>query len=146
MVCPKCKHAETQVIDTRDSSEGIRRRRECLSCKQRFTTYERGEPVTVTVLKKDGNRERFNPEKIRKGVSIACKNRPVCPEDIDELVEHVEQAVSFSGQESITTLEIGKYVEEKLRQMDEVAYVRFVSVYQSFTDIEQFSDTIKSLS
>ena len=146
MLCPKCKHTETQVIDTRDSSEGIRRRRECLACKQRFTTYERGEPITVSVLKKDGNRERFHADKIRKGVSIACKNRPVCPEDIDQLVEEVEQAVSFSGQESITSQEIGKLVEEKLRQLDEVSFVRFVSVYQSFTDIEQFSDAIKSLS
>ena len=145
-MCPKCKNAETQVVDTRDSSDGIRRRRECLSCKQRFTTYERGEPLTVTVVKKDGNRERFNPDKIRKGVSIACKNRPVCPEDIDELVEHVEHAVSFAGLESITSQEIGKLVEKRLRELDEVAFLRFVSVYQSFTDVEQFSDVIKSLS
>jgi transcriptional repressor NrdR len=146
MLCPKCKHTETQVIDTRDSSEGIRRRRECLACKHRFTTYERGEPITVTVLKKDGNRERFHAEKIRRGVSIACKNRPVCPEDIDQLVEEVEHDISFSGRESITSQEIGKIVEEKLCKLDGVACVRFVSVYQSFTDLEQFSDTIKSLS
>jgi transcriptional repressor NrdR len=146
MLCPKCKHAETQVVDTRDSSDGIRRRRECLTCKHRFTTYERGEPVNIVVVKKDGNRERFNAEKIRKGVSIACKNRPVSPEDIDQLVEHIEHLVSFRGQDTVTSQEIGRFVEEKLRELDEVAYVRFVSVYQSFTDIEQFSDAIKSLS
>lgn len=146
MICPKCRDCGTQVVDTRDSTEGIRRRRECLTCKFRFTTYERIEPVLVAVIKKDGSKERFNPEKIRRGVSIACKNRPVTTEQVERLVEDVEHAVSSSGQDTISSQEVGKIVERFLRELDEVAYVRFVSVYHSFSDLEQFSDTIKSLS
>lgn len=146
MLCPKCKECSTQVIDTRDSSDGIRRRRECLSCKYRFTTYERSEPLQVTVIKKDGNRERFLPDKIRRGIQIACKNRPVSEGEIDRLVEQVEHAVTFAGQESIHSREIGKIVENLLKEVDEIAYVRFVSVCESFTDVNQFSSTIKSLS
>lgn len=146
MNCPRCKSGTTQVIDSRDCADGIRRRRECTSCKHRFTTYERSEPLILTVQKKDATRERFNPEKIRKGIAIACKNRPIGEDVIDNLVEQVEHSLSFSGKEIITSQEIGKLVESLLKDLDEIAYVRFVSVYESFSDVNQFSKTIKSLS
>lgn len=145
MLCPKCKSCETQVIDSRDSSEGIRRRRACQSCKYRFTTYERVEIVNITVVKKDGNRERFSPEKIRQGVVIACKNRPVSSVQIDTLVSDVEQQVYLSGKEEVRSQEIGDLVRAKLKELDEVAYVRFVSVYQAFSDLKQFTNTINTI-
>src|ERR1044072_6647263 len=103
MICPKCKHTETQVIDSRDTVEGCRRRRTCLKCKYRFTTYERVETSNVAIVKKDGNQEKFNPEKVRLGVMIACKNRPVSSLEVDELVNEVEQRVHLSGKEEITS-------------------------------------------
>ena len=145
MICPKCKHTETQVIDSRDTVEGVRRRRTCLKCKYRFTTYERVETSNVAIVKKDGNREKFNPEKVRLGVMIACKNRPVSSLEVDELVNEVEQRVHLSGKEEITSQEVGDHVRELLKKLDEVAYVRFVSVYQAFSDIKQFTKTIDTL-
>ena len=146
MFCPKCKSADTQVVDSRDAHEGVRRRRLCATCKFRFTTYERVELPIIAVIKKDGNKERFNPEKIRRGVSISCKNRPVSSLQIDEIVSEVAQQVYFSGKEEIYSKEVGDYVREQLQKVDEVAYIRFVSVYQAFTNIDQFTSTIKTLS
>lgn len=145
MICPKCQKFDTQVIDTRDSNDGIRRRRECLECKYRFTTYERSESIHLIVIKKDSSREPFNPDKIRRGVQIACKNRPVTDLQIEALVEQIEHAVTFAGKDCISSNEIGKLVEAQLKELDEIAYIRFVSVYQSFSDVKQFSSTIKSL-
>ena len=146
MLCPRCKSGTTQVIDSRDSVDGIRRRRECTGCKHRFTTYERCEPITLLVQKKNGTRERFSADKIRKGITISCKNRPVSEDAIETLVEQLEQTLSFSGQEVVTSREIGKLVEAALKQLDEIAYVRFVSVCESFDNVTQFTKTIKSLS
>ena len=145
MLCPKCKCRETQVVDSREAHDGVRRRRECLECKERFTTYERIESPQVVVIKKSGSRERFNPEKIRQGVQISCKNRPVSALQIDEIVNEVEQRVYQTGIDEIQSSTIGDFVRDALRQIDEIAYVRFVSVYQAFTNIEQFSQTIDRL-
>jgi transcriptional repressor NrdR len=146
MICPKCKHSESQVVDSRDATEGVRRRRECLKCKHRFTTYERAEVPSIVVIKKSGNRERFNPEKIRRGLTISCKNRPVSSLQIDEMVEEVEHRLYFLGKDEVTSQEIGDIVRELLQKTDEIAYIRFVSVYQAFTKIEQFTKTIDTLS
>ncbi len=146
MICPKCKHTESQVVDSRDAQEGVRRRRECLGCRFRYTTYERIENPTIVVTKKDGSKERFNSEKVRKGVATACKNRPVSDIQIDDVVSEVEHLVYFSGREEITSHEIGDYVRACLQKLDEVAYVRFVSVYQAFSDIDEFTKTINTLS
>lgn len=142
MLCPKCKHRETQVVDSRDTQDGVRRRRECLACKYRYTTYERVESPVITVVKKDGSRERFNPEKIRRGVVTACKNLSVSPVQIDAIVDEVEQLVYQTGCEETSSQEIGAHVQNLLRQTDEVAYLRFISVYQGFTNLEQFSQVI----
>lgn len=145
MICPKCKHSESQVVDSRDCPEGVRRRRECLQCKHRFTTYERTENPHVTVLKKNGNQERFQPEKIRRSIVIACKNRPVSTVQIDGIVEEVEQRIYFSGDERVSSATIGEYVRELLQKTDQIAYIRFVSVYQSFSNVDQFSEAIDPL-
>ena len=145
MQCPKCKHAESQVVDSRETQDGIRRRRACLSCKHRFTTYERIELPTTFVLKKDGSRERFNPEKVRRGVATACKNRPVTEDQIDDVVSEVEQRVCFSGRDDICSHDIGDIVREVLEKLDPVAYVRFVSVYEGFEDVKDFAKTINTL-
>lgn len=145
MLCPKCKHRETQVVDSREVHDGVRRRRECLNCKYRFTTYERVEAPQVVVVKKNGSRERFNPEKIRSGVQIACKNRPVTPLQIDQIVSEVSERVYQTGKDELASQEIGDFVRNLLRQTDEIAYIRFVSVYQAFNSVEQFSQTIDKL-
>lgn len=145
MQCPKCNQRDTQVVDSREVHDGVRRRRECLQCKYRFTTYERTEPPQVVVIKKNGNRERFNPEKIRAGVLISCKNRPVTPVQVDHLVSEVAERVYQTGKDEITSREIGAFVRDLLRPIDEIAYIRFVSVYQAFNRIEQFTQTIDKL-
>jgi transcriptional repressor NrdR len=145
MLCPKCLGRETQVVDSREVPDGVRRRRECLACKYRFTTYERVEPPHVVIVKKNGNREKFNPEKIRRGVVTACKNRPVTALQIDQIVNDVEQRVYQTGKDELPSSLVGDFVRDALRQTDEIAYVRFVSVYQAFNTIEQFSQTIDKL-
>lgn len=145
MLCPKCKHRETQVVDSRDTHEGVRRRRECLACKYRFTTYERTEAPHVVVIKKNGEQERFNPEKIRRGVSISCKNRPISALQIDSLVAAVEQRVYQTGKDEINSSTIGDFVRDVLKEIDEIAYIRFASVYEAFSQIEQFNQVIGAL-
>ena len=146
MNCPKCKHGESQVVDSRDIQDGVRRRRECLSCHFRYTTYERTENPTVLVLKKDGSKQRFSADKVRRGVETACKNRPVTCLQIDAVVSEVEYRVYFSGKEEISSHEIGEFVRELLKELDDIAYIRFVSVYQAFSNIDQFTNTISTLS
>jgi transcriptional repressor NrdR len=145
MICPKCKNSESQVIDSREVQDGIRRRRECQGCKARYTTYERIEIPTVTVLKKDGTKERFTIEKIRRGIRVACKNRPVSPIQIDEAVNEVEQKVYMTGKDEICSTDIGNFVGESLQRVDRIAYVRFISVYQSFSDVAEFTKAINTL-
>ena len=145
MVCPKCREADSQVIDSRDGPDSIRRRRECLCCHFRYTTHEKIENPPVIVVKKTGDRQRFDLEKIRKGVATSCKNRPVTSAMIDNLVNEVAQKVYISGREEISSQEVGTYVKQSLQGVDPIAYLRFTSVYQAFADIQQFEQEIHNI-
>lgn len=145
MVCPKCKTGESQVLDSRDGPDSVRRRRECLSCKYRFTTHERVEIPVVIVKKKNGDKEKFEPEKIRRGIRTSCKNRPVTTAQIDDLVSQASEQIYHSGKEEVSSAEIGHIVQELLKNTDQVAYLRFTSVYQSFPDLKAFEKAIHSI-
>ncbi len=140
MKCQYCNCADSRVVDSRPADEGasIRRRRECINCGRRFTTYEKVEFVQLLVIKKDNTRELFDPQKIRAGIIHACHKRPVPASEIEKIVSSVEQFAYNSLQEEITTRKIGEMVMEALRKLDEVAYIRFASVYRQFTDIPTF--------
>ena len=140
MKCPVCGYEDCKVLDSRPVSGGasIRRKRECIQCGKRFTTYETIEKPTVLVIKKDQSRELFDENKVRSGILAACHKRPVSAADIDALVAKVSQAVYNSMQEEVTTRRIGEMIMEELRQLDEVAYIRFASVYRQFTDLSTF--------
>lgn len=147
MKCPFCGHAENKVIDSRISKDGkaIRRRRECLGCQRRFTTYEFVEDILPMVVKKDGRRESFDRMKIRNGVTKACEKRPISMESIEKIVENVEQACQeFQGEEIPSTV-IGEKVMNELKTLDGVAYVRFASVYRQFRDVGEFMSELKDL-
>lgn len=145
MTCPKCKHTETQVIDSRDCPDGVRRRRACLECRYRYTTYERMETPVVLVTKKSGDRQRFDPDKIQRGLILACKNRPIATAQIELLVEEVAQRVYLLGKEEISSREIGTIVQDLLQKLDEVAYMRFASVHQAFASIREFEREIHNI-
>ena len=146
MKCPVCSNTESKVIDSRPSDKSsIRRRRECLGCGKRFTTYEIIEATPIFVVKKDGSKEIFDQNKISAGVRRACYKRPVTEEQIAELVLEIENEIVNSLRDDITTSEIGEMVMEKLRKIDEVSYVRFASVYREFKDVETFLDELRSL-
>ena len=147
MRCQYCGYLDSRVIDSRPTEEGssIRRRRECLRCERRFTTYEKIETSPVMVVKKDQSREPFNPDKIKKGLMVACRKRPVSMRDIDAVVEKVEKLVHSSGDEEFSSRRIGEAVMEELKNLDEVAYVRFASVYRQFTDVSSFMDELNKL-
>ena len=146
MRCPFCKHDETKVIDSRNSQDfSIRRRRECLSCERRFTTYERIEESPIRVIKKDGTRVPFDREKIRSGVEKACYKRPVSPEQVDRLVGDVEAAIYEDGEREVSSRRIGELVFNALRDLDKVAFVRFASVYREFQDVHDFVDELKPI-
>ncbi len=147
MKCPVCGHLDSKVIDSRPVEEGmsIRRRRECLQCGERFTTYEKVEQQPLLVVKKDQTRELFSPEKLRSGIIAACHKRPVSATQIDQIVTRVEQACYNSMQEEITTRRIGEMVMEELRGLDDVAYIRFASVYRQFTDLPSFISEMNKL-
>ena len=140
MKCPVCGYEDCKVLDSRPVSGGasIRRKRECIQCGKRFTTYETIEKPTVLVIKKDQSRELFDENKIRSGILAACHKRPVSAADIDAIVSKVSQAVYNSMQEEVTTRKIGEMIMEELRQLDEVAYIRFASVYRQFADLSTF--------
>lgn len=140
MQCTACHHDDTKVIDSRSADEGsaIRRRRQCPSCGHRFTTYERVEEQLLTVLKSHGGREPFDRAKIVTGLRAACKGRPVSLETIDGLAESVEEELRLAGRAELTSVEVGLAVLERLRALDEVAYLRFASVYKSFDAAEDF--------
>jgi len=147
MKCPFCGHAENKVIDSRISKDGkaIRRRRECLGCVKRFTTYEFVEDILPMVVKKDGRRETFDRMKIRNGVMKACEKRPISMESMEKIVENVEQACQeFQGEEIPSTV-IGEKVMNELKALDGVAYVRFASVYRQFRDVGEFMTELKDL-
>ena len=140
MKCPYCSYLESKVVDSRHSDEGnsIRRRRECLSCQKRFTTYETVESLPVIVVKKDNSREPFDREKILRGMVRASEKRPVSIADIETAVSEIEQIVQNSLDREVSTDKIGELVMDRLKQLDEVAYVRFASVYRQFKDINSF--------
>ena len=140
MKCPVCGFEDCKVLDSRpvNGGESIRRKRECIQCGKRFTTYETIEKPTVLVIKKDQSRELFDENKVRSGILAACHKRPVSAADIDAIVSKVSQAVYNSMQEEVTTRRIGEMIMEELRQLDEVAYIRFASVYRQFTDLSTF--------
>jgi transcriptional repressor NrdR len=140
MKCPFCGHLEDRVIDSRAGGAGevIRRRRECAQCERRFTTYERVEDILPTVVKKDGRREPFDRQKLVRGLRIACNKRPVSTDQIDAIADSIEREAQESERREISSAELGERVVNHLRALDEVAYVRFASVYRSFRDIDQF--------
>ena len=147
MKCQFCNCADSRVVDSRPTDDGnsIRRRRECIQCGRRFTTYEKVEVQQLLVVKKDNSRELFDPQKVRSGIIAACHKRPVSAADIEKVVTSVEQMAYNNLQEEITTRQIGEMVMEALRKLDEVAYIRFASVYRSFTDIPTFMQELKAL-
>jgi len=147
MKCPFCGHAENKVIDSRISKDGkaVRRRRECLNCAKRFTTYEYVEDILQMVVKKDGRREQFDRQKILTGIKKACEKRPISMESIDKLVENVEQACQEMQLEEISSTLIGEKIMNELKAFDGVAYVRFASVYRQFRDVGEFMSELKDL-
>ncbi len=147
MTCPFCGYIEDKVIDSRESKEGdsIRRRRQCLKCEKRFTTYERIDEVPYVVIKKDGRREKFDRKKVLNGLISATGKRPVSMQKLEDLVNGAEGLVTDSSDREITTTEIGEYLMEKLRGIDKIAYVRFASVYRNFQDEQAFLNELRDL-
>jgi len=147
MKCPFCTSHENRVIDSRLGKDGnsIRRRRECMSCNRRFTTYERVEEINLMVVKKDGTRQPFDRNKIMQGLLKAIEKRPIDPERIEEMVSELERDLQERGEREVGSKEIGERLISKLHEIDEVAYVRFASVYRSFKDVNQFMDELKDL-
>ncbi|HZW90801.1 MAG TPA: transcriptional regulator NrdR [Myxococcaceae bacterium] len=147
MRCPFCKRDDSKVLDSRESAEGTvtRRRRECLGCRKRFTTYERVEELMPLVVKKDGRREPYDREKLISGLQKAVEKRPVSMDQLEALVAEVEARVLERGEKEVPSSLLGEEVMRRLRTLDQVAYVRFASVYRSFRDIEEFMDELKGL-
>lgn len=145
MVCPKCNGTATEVIDSRNTDKAVRRRRQCCACSYRFTTYERVERPRLMVVKKDHRREPFHREKLLAGVERACEKRNVSKSTIESLVDAIECALFDKNELEVSTTEIGERVMELLAQMDQVAYIRFASVYREFTDIDSFATVVEML-
>jgi transcriptional repressor NrdR len=147
MRCPYCNHTDAKVVDSRASKEGdaIRRRRECLKCEKRYTTYERIEEVAQMVVKKDGRREQFDRWKVRAGILKAVEKRPVTLDQIENVIDEVERQLFSTTDREVSTVQIGEAVMMKLKGLDEVAYVRFASVYRQFKDLNEFMDELKSM-
>lgn len=147
MKCPYCDYIESKVVDTRPTDEGqaIRRRRECIKCTKRFTTYEKIEEIPVIVVKKDGNRQSYDRNKLLNGIIKSCEKRPVSLDDIERIVDDIEKTLSNSLEKEITSVEIGEMVMNELKDLDEVAYVRFASVYRQFKDVNSFMNELKKI-
>ena len=147
MKCPFCSHLGDKVVDSRESKEGevIRRRRECLECGKRFTSYERIDEIPYMVVKKDGTRERFDRQKLVQGLLKACEKRPVSVAALETIADRVEATLQERPEKEISTADVGTFVMEELRKLDKVAYVRFASVYKHFRDIGEFWDELKGL-
>ncbi len=147
MKCPFCDELEDKVVDSRMAKEGevIRRRRECLGCKRRYTTYERVEEILPVVVKKDGRRESFDRNKILVGLKKACEKRPISIGTIEAVTDRIEKHIQEMGETEIESRVVGEEVMKELHQLDQVAYVRFASVYREFKDIDQFMDELKTL-
>ena len=147
MKCPYCGSKDTEVVETRDSEdlETIRRRRECLSCKKRFTTYERIENVNLIVIKKDGKREQFDRDKLKRGIIRSCEKTKVSLEDIEKIVTEIERELRGETGVEIESKKIGQMVASRLKTLDKVAYIRFSSVFKRFVDVEDFEKEVKRL-
>ena len=145
MTCPFCRHRQDRVIDSRESKEGdlIRRRRECLKCLRRFTTYERSDEIPYMVVKRDGRRERFERQKVLEGLLRACEKRPIPVAKLAEVVDTVETGLSENPEREMSTAAIGDLVLEQLKKLDKIAYVRFASVYRDFQDEQAFFNELK---
>jgi transcriptional repressor NrdR len=143
MRCPSCQHEDTRVVDSRESGEGIRRRRACQACGVRFSTVERVETKLPWVVKKDGRREVFERDKVQQGMALACRKRPVGPAELEAAVARVEQALVETREAEVGSRRVGEIVMAVLRELDAVAYVRFASVYQEFESVEQFQAAIR---
>ena len=143
MRCQFCSHEETRVVNKRDGDGFVRRRRECVKCKKRFTTYERAD-IEIVVMKKDGRREQFNREKLKGGIVKACEKRDISHERIDKMINDIEERLRRQGKE-IKSEFIGRLVMNRLKSIDKVAYIRFASVYQDFQDVQDFKKEIKEL-
>src|SRR5579884_185597 len=147
MTCPFCGHKEDKVIDSRESKEGdvIRRRRQCLGCERRFTTYERSDEIPYMVVKKDGRREKFDRQKVLGGLLKACEKRPVPMSRLAEIVDAVEAKLADNPEREMSTAEVGEMLMDRLRSLDKIAYVRFASVYRDFQDVDAFLNELKHL-
>lgn len=147
MKCPFCSYPEDKVVDSREAREGdaIRRRRECLKCERRFTSYERIDEIPYMVIKKDGRRESFNRDKVMAGLLRACEKRPISPAKLDSVVTAVETYIHMAPERERPTAKIGEIIMRKLKEMDKVAYVRFASVYLEFEDVSEFMAELKGL-
>jgi transcriptional repressor NrdR len=147
MKCPYCDHQESKVIDSRESKKGlsIRRRRECLACRRRFTTYEKIEEIPYMVVKKDGSRQPFDSQKLLRGLLKACEKRPIPIKKVEEIVEEIESKLHERADKEIRSSEIGQYVMDRLKELDKVAYVRFASVYREFRDVSEFKRELETL-
>ena len=145
MNCPYCGHYDSKVIDSRDVNDGIRRRRQCLRCELRFTTYERLQPASLFVIKKDDRREEYDREKLLIGIRKACEKRPLSGRTVEDIVDEIEAALYQTGKTEIPTQEIGDIVMVKLKKLDHIAYIRFASVYREFTDITHLKEEVDTL-
>jgi transcriptional repressor NrdR len=147
MRCPFCSHSETQVAETRESDEGdvVRRRRKCLGCDKRFTTYERPDIAMPSVVKKDGRRAEFDPAKLRASMQLALRKRSVSIEQVDAALNRIEEKLLASGAREVASTRLGELVMRELKRIDKVAYVRFASVYRSFEDVDEFRQLIRDI-
>ena len=145
LICPSCRKSETRVVDSRDDENVVRRRRECLDCKHRFTTYERMEAPRLFVVKKDGRREQYSRDKVLSGLRRACEKRPVAEAQMEEIVAGLERELFSRGENEVPTTMVGEKLMEALKSIDKVAYIRFASVYRSFDDIGSFQAELAEL-
>ncbi len=148
MICPFCAHEETRVVDKREGSDGktTRRRRECQKCTRRFTTFERVETLDLLVVKKDNRREIFDRVKLRSGIIKACEKRPVSAQDIEKIIDEIEGELRKNNAQEVTSKKIGELVTKKLKRLDDIAYIRFASVYRQFADLSDFEKELAKLS
>ncbi|MEA3414324.1 MAG: transcriptional regulator NrdR [Nanoarchaeota archaeon] len=145
MNCPFCNHTKSKVTNKRTSPEGIRRRRECLKCKKRFTTYEKVAEADIYIIKKDNSRQKFEIKKIQRGIERAFEKRPISKKKIDSLIREIEESIRKKGKKEINSKKIGELIIKKIKKIDKVAYVRFASVYRNFKEIDDFTKEIKEL-
>ncbi len=147
MRCPFCSHDDTQVVETRESDEGevVRRRRRCARCDKRFTTYERRDLALPSVVKKDGSRVDFDPQKLRSSMLLALRKRPVSIEQVDAALERIQEKLLVTGERELSSARLGEHVMRELKRIDKVAYVRFASVYRRFEDVDEFRQFIRDI-